>query len=370
MPPTQHGQPYRIGAGKWGLRYYDLDGVRRRKSPFPTRSAALAHYREHIEPVLRGEPVPMPELTLAALVELYLERHAANVRPGTIDTLRDRLARALAAFGDVPLRELERMAGDIASWSARLPARSRHDYVRALRQVLDAGVRWGHLTVNPAALAGRNPMPPTRSIRVYTRDELDAIALELPPAYVTLPAFAAATGLRPQEWAALERGDVDRRGGVVNVRRTVTGGKRARTPLGVVELAKTSASRRQVPLSPRALQALDQCPARIDTRLLWPADEGGPLRLDNFRRRAWGPAIEAAGIATPARIYDMRCTFASNAIAAGIDVFELSRVMGTSIKMIERSYGTLLTGAAAGIADRLAAFEAGQDEAATREDSR
>jgi hypothetical protein len=65
-----------------------------------------------------------------------------------------------------------------------------------------------------------------------------------------------------------------------------------------------------------------------------------------------------------ARIYDLRSTFASNAIAAGIDVFELARVMGTSIEMIERHYGTLLSGAAAGIASRLAAFEAEQDEAA------
>jgi hypothetical protein len=40
--------------------------------------------------------------------------------------------------------------------------------------------------------------------------------------------------------------------------------------------------------------------------------------------------------------------------------------MGTSIKMIERSYGVLLAGAAAGIAERLAAFEAGQDRAADR----
>jgi hypothetical protein len=66
-------------------------------------------------------------------------------------------------------------------------------------------------------------------------------------------------------------------------------------------------------------------------------------------------------VTTPARIYDLRSTFASNALAAGIDVFELARVMGTSIEMIERHYGTLLQGAAAGIASRLAAFEAAQE---------
>jgi len=42
-------------------------------------------------------------------------------------------------------------------------------------------------------------------------------------------------------------------------------------------------------------------------------------------------------------------------------VSELARVIGTSIEMIERHYGTLLSGAAAGIASRLAAFEAEHD---------
>jgi hypothetical protein len=37
--------------------------------------------------------------------------------------------------------------------------------------------------------------------------------------------------------------------------------------------------------------------------------------------------------------------------------------MGTSVSMIERSYGVLLDGAGAGIASRLAAFERAQDDA-------
>jgi integrase len=178
-----------------------------------------------------------------------------------------------------------------------------------------------------ASTAGRNPKPPVRTCRAFTRAEVDAIALELSAIYRPLPTFAAATGLRPEEWQALERRDVDRGGGVVYVRRTVSSGE-------VVQLAKTSASRRQVPLSPWALAALDAM------------------------------AIEASGVARPARIYDLRSTFTSNSLAAGIDVFELARVMGTSIEMIERHYGTLLTGAAAGIASRLATFEAEQGRSA------
>jgi hypothetical protein len=58
MPAIQRGQAYKLGVGKWGLRYYDENGVRRRKSAFPSKSAALAHYRDFIEPRLLGEPEP------------------------------------------------------------------------------------------------------------------------------------------------------------------------------------------------------------------------------------------------------------------------------------------------------------------------
>jgi hypothetical protein len=72
-------------------------------------------------------------------------------------------------------------------------------------------------------------------------------------------------------------------------------------------------------------------------------------------------------VARPARIYDLRSTFASNALAAGVTVFELARVMGTSVTMIERHYGALLDGAHAGIAGRLDALEAELENAAEAE---
>jgi integrase len=298
----------------------------------------------------------LPELTLTDLVDLYLERHEATVRPRTIEVLRARLGYATRAFGGVPLRDLEHMSGEIASWRVQLPKGSRYGVTQALRQALEAAGRWGYMTTNPAKQAGRNPQPPPRPIRAYTASELKAIAKELSAKYRPLPAFAAATGLRPEEWQALERRDVDRTGKVVTVRQTVSSGE-------LVEIAKTNASRRQVPLTQRALEALDELPPRLDTPLLFPAKGGGLMNLNNFRRREWIPAIEAAGVTKPARIYDLRATFASRALAAGVSVFELARVMGTSVLMIERAYGTLLDGAGAGIAARLDAFEA-QDRAA------
>jgi integrase len=161
----------------------------------------------------------------------------------------------------------------------------------------------------------------------------------------------------------LERADIDRRNGVLNLRRTLSHGE-------VVEFAKTHLRRRQVPLTRRALAALEEIPPRLDTPLLFAAVLGGVLNIDNFRRRVWAPAIEASGVAKPARIYDLRATYASESIAAGIGSDEPARLMGTSVAMIEEHYGVLLGGAVAAIATRQSAYDAEQDRAADRDAAR
>jgi integrase len=383
MPAEPRGWTERLKSGEIVLRYYDLDGVKQRARSstgavirFKSKTAARNHFRDVIAPQLRGD-APRRELTLREFVPVFLERHAVGVRTRTISTLRDRLGypadrdgdtpdrrrdrerNAVKAFGDVPLRELERMVDEISAWQVGLPARSRHGIVQALRQALDAAERWGYMDANPAKLMGANPKAPRRTIRPFTRAEVAAIAEELAPAYRPLPSFGAASGLRPEEWLVLERADVDRRNGVINVRRTLSSGE-------VVELAKTDRSRRQVPLNRRALAALDEIPPRLDTPLLFPSVGGGVLNLDNFRRRVWVPAIEASGVAKPARIYDLRATYASESIAAGIGSDELARVMGTSVAMIEEHYGVLLGGAVAAIAARQDAYDAEQQRATER----
>jgi integrase len=350
VPAMQRGSVRTLPSGKKQLRYYDNDGQRQTGGVFVTRSEAWKYFRHVIEPRLNGAS-PHTELTLVEFCELYLERHAAGARRRTIDSLRQRLGYATRAYGDVPLRELERMVDELAGWRTKLPERSCYGIVGALRQTLGAAVRWDYMSRNPAKLIGPNRQPSPMPIRAYTFAEVDAIAAELSARYQPLPAFAAATGLRPEEWAVLERRDVDGHAAIVSVRRTVSEGE-------VVELGKTSKSRRQVPLSRRALEALDQVPPRIDTPLLFPSPRGQVLNLGNFRRREWALATRTSGVTRPARIYDLRSTFASNALAAGVTVFELARVMGTSVAMIERHYGALLDGAHAAIVGRLDALEA------------
>jgi integrase len=104
---------------------------------------------------------------------------------------------------------------------------------------------------------------------------------------------------------------------------------------------KTEASIRAVPLQARALAALEELPPGGVDDLLFPAERGGYLDLHNFRNRNWKPAQIAVGIEPFRRIYDLRHTFATFALRAGISTFELSRYMGASLTMIDRHYGHL-----------------------------
>jgi integrase len=348
MPAIQRGSTRKLPSGKHQLRYYDNNGERQTGGVFKSKSAALKHYRDKIEPqLLNGGTSPeTPPQTFAELVGVFLQRFQTIRSPRTVRSLSERLARPLKEYGDTPLADLERMGGRLADFRATLPERYAHDVMRALRQVFAAAVAWGYMTRNPAVLAGANPEPPPRDIRVFTLAELDALEAELGATFGPIVPFVAATGLRPQEWIALNRADVRKDERILKVNGT-----------------KTRGSVRDVPLTRRALDALDRLPLRV-TRILFTDEQGERIDLYKFRRSEWRPSVEAAGVATPARIYDLRSTFASNALAAGVTVFELARVMGTSVRMIERHYGALLDGAHNVIASRLDAFEAELEQAA------
>ena len=62
-----------------------------------------------------------------------------------------------------------------------------------------------------------NPEPKRAEVPTFSLDELDLVAAELSPTFRPVPVFAALTGLRPCEWMALERRDVDHQAGIVTV---------------------------------------------------------------------------------------------------------------------------------------------------------
>jgi Phage integrase family len=144
--------------------------------------------------------------------------------------------------------------------------------------------------------------------------------------------FAAATGFGRRNGSRLNSAiSIARR--VVYVRRAFTKGR--------LKCTKTEASQRAVPLQAIALDAIERQPPSRHNPLLFPGERGGYLDLHNFRDHHWKPAQHAAGIEPVRRIYDLRHTFATFALRAGISTFDLSRYMGASLTMIDRHYGHL-----------------------------
>lgn len=73
-------------------------------------------------------------------------------------------------------------------------------------------------------------------------------------------------------------------------------------------------------------------------RFFLAAMQGTFAQVDRDRH----PAFEAAG-PEPLVLYAMRHTFASFAIAAGVSLFYLARLMGSSVEQIDRTYGHMLS---------------------------
>ena len=333
----QQGQVFELtstgakGMPLWAYRYRigGRDGKRVQRGGFASAEDAHGALDQALEKLRRrGKVGRMP--TLAEFVDEYLAQHEAS--PVTVEKLRFLLDRAVAAFGDYRLDELNPL--EIAAWRMTIRLGYRFEATQALRQVLARAVIWGLLDVNPAKQGVENPQRRRTEKRPFESwEEIEAVAKRLEPRLAAMVLFAAATGMRPGEWVALEYRDVDREARVAYVHRSFSKGR--------LTFPKTEASRRAVPLQARALAAVDQLPRAKPTDLLFPAERGGHVDLHNFRNRDWKPAQFAAGIEPFRRIYDLRHTFATFALRAGISTFDLSRYMGASLTMIDRHYGHL-----------------------------
>jgi integrase len=344
---AQRGQIYRTDGGLWAIRYRDAHGRRPQKTGFRTKGEAREALDEALRRVRLG-PLYRPRATLRELVDAYLAQYEAA--PSTVKWMRYNLDAALARFADNRIGELT--AQQVGAWRTSLPEGRRHPAHRALRQVLQAAVRWKWVEENVAGLV-KNPAPKPGEIDPFESwEEIEAIAAELDDVSRPLVIFLAGTGVRPEEAFGAEWRDVDLEHQVVTVRRAYAKGR-------LKEYVKTARSRRRVPVRARVRGSLERLVHRGG--ILFPAGRGGRIDLHNWRGRHWMPALEAAGV-KPRRVYDLRHTYATWSLAAGIDIFTLARRMGTSVQMIDRTYGHLAAGADDYERELLDAFDAGRAE--------
>src|SRR5262249_13838594 len=155
---------------------------RPQKTGFRTKTEARQWFNDEILPRLRHR-APDSTITFDMFCELYLDRWGPTVSTRTKATIEERLASSRERFGDWALRELEGAAGDVAKWRANLTDTSRYRLTLAMRQTLNAAVRWRYLRTNPVADAGANPQPRTEEFVPFTREEIDAIDDELGNVY-------------------------------------------------------------------------------------------------------------------------------------------------------------------------------------------
>jgi len=317
--------------------------VRRQRGGFRTKAEAKAVLDEELRKARLG-PLYRPEVTLAELVATFLDQYQGE--PASREWLRHYSGKALETLGAVPIGELGAL--QIAQWRSGLPETTRYGAHRALRQVLAAAVKWRWIEHNPAADV-RNPQHARAEFHPFIDwDEVEAVAREMGP-FGPLAVFCVGTGVRPEEAFGADWRDVDLEAGIVTIRRAFAKGQ-------LKTYAKTARSRRRIPLRTKVVDALGELPSREG--ILFPAAAGGRISINTFRHREWAPALKAAGV-EHRRIYDTRHTFATWSLSAGMSIFTLARRMGTSVQMIDRTYGHLAHDAEDRDRELLEAFDEG-----------
>ena len=314
-------------AGGWAIRYRDARGVRRQRGGFRTKGEAKTVLDDEL---LKGRlgPLYRPEASLRELVDAFLEQYQGAPASKSWLALLPRSSRR-TRFGDEAIGSLGAL--EIARWRARLPETTRHGAHRALRQVLAAAVRWRWIDRNPALDVEQPAARRGRSSRRSRRGRRSRCSPPSSARSGRSRSSASGRACGPRRPSAATGATSTWTPGVFTIRRAFAKGR-------LKTYAKTARSRRRVPLRAKVVAALETLPHRHG--ILLPAAGGGRINIDNFRSRDWTPALKAAGL-EHRRIYDMRHTFATWSLAAGMSIFTLARRMGTSVQVIDATYGHL-----------------------------
>lgn len=343
-----------LGSGRWLVRLPPYLGRKQYTFMADSKTAARKEQRRLTGVAMRemfniDPPIP----TFDELCDTTLDQHVAD--PHSTLRLREQLKSARKAFGDM---RIDLVTYDVISaWrkekAAKVAPATIHGYTAAVKQVFNSAVKRNLLAESPARHV-KNPQPAAGKVTPFVNvEEVMAVSAEMPAAYQAIPLFVCASGLRPEEWRALERADV-RDGAIFVNKRYVRGMLKPGTKNGEAE--------RRVPLHPLAARALRSHVTRLDTRLLFPAVRGGYIMVDDFRDDVWKPALKASGV-EPRRIKDMRHTYASWQLTGNCNIWHLSKAMGTSVYMIERTYGRWMPGSDEMILGSMDAFVARESAA-------
>lgn len=181
---------------------------------------------------------------------------------------------------------------------------------------------------NPASLVDNLPRIPAANRRALTDVEVAHLAAAMDPRYRPLVLLGAFCALRPGELVALLCSDMDLLRRTVRVQRTAT---YVNSKHLVVGPPKTNAGLRTVPMPTEVATTLQHHIEHFglsSKSLLFPATGGGYLRMNNWTRRYWKPAIATAGIDPPIVPHQLRHTAITRWVQEGVDPVTVARRSG------------------------------------------
>jgi integrase len=357
------------------------------QSGFTTRKDAVAWLTKKAEELRQGIAPADDRQTIEQFLTQWLEAIADSVSASALHSYRNHIeAHIVPALGKIRLTDLRPQ--DIekakARWASepagrrkkkvRLSARTVHHVFSTLRTALYRAKRQRRISVNPCELV--DP-PRVEQKEMQALDPAGAAALLKACGQSTIGAAivtSLGTGLRRGELLALKWGDVDLKAGMLTVQRAVERVDRSTR----FKEPKTRRSRRTISLPRFVVDRLrrhrtDQAQwfyanalgrTTADTLVF---ERGGEAWIPNTFGTAFTRALRDAGV-PHVRLHDLRHTFASLALEAGVDLKTVSNALGhstisTTADIYAHVTDSLMRDAAEKIHDAIAVADRGQKRA-------
>ena len=300
------------GSGIWWARYTDENGQLHREKVGSKSLARKVYHKRKTEIHERRffpERHRQREVALAAMIDECLRRWEGRLRSYTEYARHGETWKTVLA-GKM-LRQV--LPGDIERYLAerikiRAPATVNRE-LAFIKRVFNVAIDDGHVETNPARRV-RLYKENNARVRYLTDDELPHLRSAIGEEQWLLVAFALNTGLRQGEQFGLRWDCVD-----------------STTKLITIPRSKSGETRR-VPMN----EATEGILARLRANSRGPfvfASETGTTALDakNYMNRVFRPALRSAGIQN-FRWHDLRHTFASRLVMAGVDIRTVQELMG------------------------------------------
>ena len=258
--------------------------------------------------------------TVRELLERFEREHASRRKAtrfyGPI------IARFIDEFGDRTLAEIT--PAILNQWKARrsneVSSSSVNRALAVLRCAFNLAIReWEWCRDNPVVRIKREKEPPGRD-RWLSAEEEGRVLQAAPPWLQEIIAFAVNTGMRQGEILSLRWPSVDLFRRVLVVEKSKNGEKRT-VPINetVMELLKEKSRLRS-----------------ISGDFVFHSEAGTARDQANIRHR-FNVALKISGI-SDFRFHDLRHTFATRLVQAGVDVYKVQRLLGHKTPAMTQRY--------------------------------